>query len=84
MIPTINAWYRMIERPELRANAPQWAVMPDGELVTLSPQFALDDAQGLGELSSLDSKSFTREELLSDSGAPTASVRCVRAYQSEP
>ena len=83
-IPTINAWYRMIERPDLRTNSPQWAVMPDGELVKLSPQFALNDAQGLGELSSLDSKSFTQEELLSDSGAPIASVRCVRAYQSEP
>lgn len=82
-IPTINTWYRMTQEPELRSPTPQWIQSPSGELIKLTPQFQPDPLGGLGELSNLELGMINKSELLSDTSAPTASVRCVRAYKAQ-
>ena len=82
-IPTINAWYRITGERELRSVAPQWALTPQGELIKVTPQFQLDETGALGALSNLELALSTQEELLDPTSAPTASVRCVRAYRDK-
>jgi len=82
-IPTINAWYRTTRERELRSVTPQWALTPQGELIKVTPQFQPDGSGALGDLSNLELALSTQEELLHPTSAPTASVRCVRAYRDK-
>lgn len=81
-IPTINAWYRMIQESELRTNTPQWGLSPSGEIIKLTPQFEQTD-KGLGTLLNLELGVTSTAELLSNTDAPIASIRCIKAYQSK-